>query len=962
MFDRTLNATLCPAVVPRDTTLALWPTPDALAGLVPPTPRSDAPLADFIELRGPSDLGPVTVACTHVPMDTLLSPPDASVTSSRSMRALTHVTRFALEIVERGLFHPDIAPSGVDTWSPGPLGPDEMAQVERLADLLPPEAFAVDGGAGDRTTAVLALIDSVVDLVPRLWSPSGPRPAGPWAVMEHSDVSRHRRELRSATITRRSVLQLRLVLPGDTHASRSGPRSGSAVQHADDDIVLWVFLRTRANRSLAVAASDVWSGVADLGEDAESDLLFLLRRAATVWEPLGRLLDDPTPSRLLLDPDEAGQVLEGAARELAEEGVEVLVPSEMVRRVTATPRVGLVPDGAATGTGGSTSSGLFTVDSLCDVTWTALAGDRQLSTTEIDRLMEERSRLVRLDDGWVLLDARTIERLRRSRRMDARRTLGTVLGGHQGLVLVPPLDDAGTRPEPIHRPPAPLMDEAISGFITSVLGAMTNDTFPEPRGLLGELRPYQRAGLSWSSRLFRAGFGGILADDMGLGKTVQMIALHLWADTHPSRSLIRAAPTLVVAPTGLIDNWAREFERWAPQVRVHRYHGPDRTLDGVSHSDVVVTSYGVVRRDIGRINELEWGLVIADEAQTFKNPDSATAVAMSSVASGVRFALTGTPVENHLGELWSLFEWTAPGLLGTRTSFTEMIADPIERHDDQRARERLRTLTAPFMLRRTKLDERIAPDLPPRTITDHRVDATFEQMMLYKAATDELLGEIQGSTGMARRGSILKLLTRLKAVTNHPAHHLGQTGPLPARSGKFDLVARLIDEIVDSGQSVVVFTQYVRMGELLVDGLGERGHPTRMLHGGLSVGEKASLVESFQQRHFPVLVVSLRAGGTGLNLTAATHVVHYDRWWNPAVENQASDRVWRIGQQYPVQVHRVMTRGTIEERIAELIDSKQSLADSVMGTSAWFTEVDDESLVELVLLRNDTDGSTVEQR
>lgn len=949
VFDQTLNATFCPAPVPRDSTIALWSTPGGLMGVVPATPASTQPMPDVLELIGPGGTDEIAIPCSRVPVIDLVSELSLAATSSRSVRALGHVVLRAFEIIARGLIHPDANDSGVDVWSAGPFGSDEMTRMTELGRLLPPESFAVGWRDPDRTQAVLDLVDCVADLLPRVGDRGEVAAAGPWLGMGHCDVSGRRQELRSATVSRRSVLQLRLVLPDEFSSSGSAPSRSHVDDEPDQTVSLWVFLRSHAHDDTVVAASDLWSGVENLGKRSEHDLLFLLRRAAIAWAPIGRLLDHPAPSRLVLTPDEVDELIDTAAGSLTTEGIEVLVPTDMVRRITATPRVQMTNSSHTTTAGGSTSSGLFTIDSLCDVTWTALAGDRELSTDEMERLLAERHRLIRLDDGWVMLDASTIEKLRQQRSANAMTTLGEVLGGHDGLFLVPPLDPPVPK-ESVHRPPAPRVDAAISGFITSVLGAMTDDEFPVPPGMLADLRPYQRAGVSWATRLFRSGFGGILADDMGLGKTLQMIALHLWANSHPSKILQRGAPTLIVAPTGLLDNWAHEFERWAPSVDVHRFHGPGRELVDVRSGDVVLTTYGVIRRDVARINELDWTLVIADEAQAFKNPDSGTARAISSISSGVRFALTGTPVENHLGELWSLFEWTSPGLLGSRDSFAETIAGPIERNGDPKAHKRLTTLTSPFMLRRSKMDERIAVDLPQRTITDHHVDATIEQITLYKAATDDLLAEIQGSTGMTRRGSILKLLTQLKEVANHPAHRLDQPGPLSGRSGKFDLATQLIDEIVDSGQSVVVFTQYVRMGRLLVAGLTARGHDAAMLHGGLSISDRTSLVERFQDRRFRALVVSLRAGGTGLNLTAATHVIHYDRWWNPAVENQASDRVWRIGQQFPVQVHRIMTRGTIEERIAELIDSKQDLADSVMGSSAWFTELDDQRLAELVLL------------
>lgn len=986
MFDQLLNATFCPSPALRHSTIAFWSTPTSLARVVPPapptrdpSPRSttgSAPAPDVLELLGPADVGTLTIPCWRIPVADLLEgdtiaalaavldhhvtggdrrvdgsavPEGTTANCTRSSVAVAAVIMAAIEMVRRGQLYPGISDSGFDEWCIGPLGPHERDLVERMAHAMPPESFMVAGGACDALSAVLGLMDCIADSLPRERSQGPVSGSRPWVDESPSDVSRHRQVLRSSTIARRTTLQLRLVLP-EGPVRRNGSHARGVAEHG---AALWLFVRSRSHGGGPVAASDLWSGTAPLGREVEHDLLYLLARAATVWPPLERLLDEAAPSRLALDDDETDELLLAFSEELIREGVEVLVPTDVVRRITAAPRVRITDSGSGGVPDGSTSTGLFTVDSLCEVSWTMLAGNRELDRAEIDRLLAARTGLVRLDDDWVLLDPATIERLRERRATDARTALGLALGGYGGPTLVPaPPEDA----PPAYRPPAPRIDPGISAFVTSLLGAMTDDGFAAPSGLTGELRSYQRAGLSWSTRLFRSGFGGILADDMGLGKTIQMIGLHLWASGTGSPVATRKAPTLVVTPTGLLDNWDREFARWAPQVRVHRFHGPARSLEGVSRDDVVLTTYGVLREDVATINTREWGLVIADEAQAFKNPRSGTAAAMSAISSGVRFALTGTPVENHLGELWSLFDWTSPGLLGSLPRFTETIAKPIERYADPDAHRRLRTLTSPFMLRRTKSDEDIAAELPPRTVTDHRVRATPEQASLYLEATDRLMDDICGSTGMARRGSILALLTRLKEITNHPAHHLGQSGPLEGRSGKFDTLVDLVDEITASDQSVVVFTQYVRMGELLVSGLEARGHRTRMLHGGLGVRDRSALVDDFQSRRFRVLVVSLRAGGTGLNLTAATHVVHYDRWWNPAVENQASDRVWRIGQDRPVQIHRIITVGTVEERIAELIDGKQHLADSVMGTSAWFTELDDEGLAELVLLRDQPDG------
>ena len=313
--------------------------------------------------------------------------------------------------------------------------------------------------------------------------------------------------------------------------------------------------------------------------------------------------------------------------------------------------------------------------------------------------------------------------------------------------------------------------------------------------------------------------------------------------------------------------------------------------------------------------------------------------------------MTGTPVENRLTELWALLDWTTPGLLGPLETFRRTVAIPVERDRDEVTTEHLARLISPFLLRRRKDDPEIAPDLPPRTETDHPVQLSVEQAALYRAVVEESLEAIERAEGIERRGLVLKLITALKQICNHPAHYLHQTGPLAGRSGKLEVFDELVGSITDAGDSTLVFTQYVAMGHLLVARLAELGVPAEFLHGSDSLTRRASLVDHFQDGAFPVMVVSLRAGGTGLNLTRATHVIHYDRWWNPAVENQASDRVWRIGQDRPVQIHRLISEGTVEDRIAAVLAHKQQLADAVVGGGeSWLTELDDAELAALVRL------------
>ena len=391
---------------------------------------------------------------------------------------------------------------------------------------------------------------------------------------------------------------------------------------------------------------------------------------------------------------------------------------------------------------------------------------------------------------------------------------------------------------------------------------------------------------------------------------------------------------------------------------MRRFHGPNRTLDDLDPDDIVLTTYGVVRRDAEALAAVEWGLVVADEAQAVKNPLGRTARHLRTIPSSARFALTGTPIENRLTELWALLDWTTPGLLGPLERFRTEVAVPVERHRDPDATDALARLVRPFVLRRRKVDPGVISDLPPKTETDQMVLLTTEQATLYRALTSEILARIGDESGMARRGLVFKLLTGLKQICDHPALYLGQEDPLLGRSGKLATTLELLDVIAQEGEAALVFTQYVEMGKLLARCIDDTGRRIAFLHGRVSLGRRQEMVDAFQAGELDVLLLSLKAGGTGLNLTAATHVIHYDRWWNPAVEDQASDRAWRIGQDRPVQVHRMVCEGTVEERIAQMLESKRALAEAVVGAGeGWITELDDDALRELVALAVDAGGA-----
>jgi superfamily II DNA or RNA helicase len=708
----------------------------------------------------------------------------------------------------------------------------------------------------------------------------------------------------------------------------------SAYQLFDDDEgarragAAVVQVHSLADPTLVVDATALWAGEADatFGPRARVDAALAVRRAARVWPSLDRLSEQDVPDVLALSEEELSDLLGIAATRLGAAGVAVHWPRDLAHDLSAAAVVRPAPGSATDGTG------FFESEELLQFRWQLALGGDPLTEAEMDTLAEAHRPVVRLRDQWVLVDPALVRKARKRELglLDPVDALSVALTG-----------SAEVDGETVEAVPVGAL-AALRDRLTA--GVASVDPPPE---LQARLRDYQLRGLAWLDLMTSLGLGGCLADDMGLGKTVTVIALHL--------RRAHGEPTLVVCPASLLGNWQREIARFAPGVPVRRFHGPDRTLDELD-GGFVLTTYGTMRSTAQMLAQQKWGMVVADEAQHVKNPYSATAKALRTIPSPARVALTGTPVENNLSELWALLDWTTPGLLGPLKSFRARHARAVENGEDEEAVARLARLIRPFLLRRKKSDPGIVPELPPKTETDHPVPLTREQASLYEAVVRESMLAIETTEGIARRGLVLKLLTSLKQICNHPALFLKEDaraahGP-SARSGKLALLDELLDTLLAEDGSALVFTQYVGMARLITAHLAARAVPVELLHGGTPVAEREHMVDRFQSGATPVLVLSLKAAGTGLNLTRAGHVVHFDRWWNPAVEEQATDRAYRIGQTQPVQVHRLITEGTVEDRIAEMLEAKRALADAILGSGeASLTELTDRELSDLVSLR-----------
>lgn len=706
-------------------------------------------------------------------------------------------------------------------------------------------------------------------------------------------------------------------------------------------------LQATEDPGIVIPASDVWkrrgeasTSLAQRFEDPQDRLLTDLGRASRIYPALRSSLASPRPAAVHLDTAEAYAFLSEWASLLIGNGFGVILPAWW-KGTASRPTLQLKVKPAREGGG----LGLAT---LVSYDWTVALGDRVLSPEEFEELSLLKIPLVRMHGQWQSIDRDEIKKALNA--FTRKYAPGTMTTGDLLRVI------AGADPD------SPAVSEVtadgwLRGFLDRSAEGETIEPVLQPAAFSGTLRPYQQRGLSWLSFLARNGCGACLADDMGLGKTIQVIA-YLLAEKERE---CPATPTLLLCPTSIVGNWRREFARFAPDLTVAVHHGSTRASGDVfaaqaAGSDVTITTYPLAVRDKALLASVDWNCIVLDEAQNIKTPSTKQARAVRSFGAPRRIALTGTPVENRLTELWSIMEFLNPGYLGSFESFQSGFAVPIERYHDPAKTSHLRGLIQPFVLRRMKTDRSIISDLPEKMEMKVFCTLTTEQATLYEAVLQEMLERAESAEGIQRRGIVLGGLTRLKQICDHPALFLHDNTTFGGRSGKIARLEEMLEEVLDAGERALIFTQFAEFGTLLESHLRERfGAAVLYLHGRTPQPKRDAMVQRFQQPGGPsIFLLSLKAGGTGLNLTAANHVFHLDRWWNPAVENQATDRAFRIGQTRDVQVRLMIAAGTLEEQIDMLLEEKKALADQIIGTGEdWIGSLSTDQLRDLLTLRRD---------
>jgi len=705
----------------------------------------------------------------------------------------------------------------------------------------------------------------------------------------------------------------------------------------DDNFELKIHIKNRKTDE-SVLLDDLY--VKDTVFDANSsDIAKIVEKqlnyANRYMPELETLFEDEDKLSLILDLKGVYKIITQTAYYLQKAQIEVILPDELVNviipRASINAKVKTERSKDLADLFNTTSSSKISLTDILDFKYEIVIGNDKISLEEFNELVEKSDGLIKYKDNYVLID-----------KDESKKYLEQIAKANPAKM---------TRMELIHASMSGQLGQYEFDYDEAFANILKDFTKPievtPPTELKGVLRPYQQTGLKWLWTNVSKGFGCCMADDMGLGKTIQVISLILKLKEENKLS----KPVLVVCPTTLMGNWMKELQLFAPSIKASTYHGGERKLD--TNFDIIMTTYAIMRIDVEELKKHEWSMLIVDEAQNIKNPDTAQTVAIKSLKSSIKIAMTGTPVENRLTELWSIFDFINPGYLGSLKEFQKSYAIPIERFKETTRATKLKLSVSPFVLRRLKTDKNVITDLPEKMVLNEYCYLSKPQAVLYEKTLNEMMEKISGFTGVNRRGNIFKLITALKQICNHPYQFLkaGEMGK--DLSGKMEKCIDTVQSILERGEKTLIFTQYKEMGDILCKVIEEECNSKPLFfHGSLNVNQREQLIEKFQtDKESAVMILSLKAGGTGLNLTSATNVIHYDLWWNPAVEEQATDRTYRIGQDKNVLVHRMITLGTFEEKIDEMLKSKKELADlAVYEGEKIITELSDDEIYEIFTL------------
>lgn len=885
-------------------------------------------------------------------------PPKPGLLAGHSLLYTFHLVDFAFSLATRQQFLPSLSQSNGDwhpAWQGVYLGRDRE-RLESLIGCMPPVFRAASQVAThppetDPGGLLRGYLGRLLDVSLRPDKAAKSQPSGKANIHRHwiGGLSASSVENGAGAVDYTPMLQplrdWRRPLVSQLEASH---RLCFQLLEPPDDDGPWILspmLQDMKDLSHYIDLADAWKR-----KELRSGLLVEMAHAADVYPALSTAMKGKTPSVVELDGGQALAFLSDWAAALEQAGFRVLLPSWWTRTGT---KQRMVVRGKAS-KAKTASSGIINMDALVDFSWEVAIGDHTLTLEELRELARAKSPLLKIRGQWVHVN---VDQIQEALQYWERSGKGTQLTLGEIMRLSIGLSDG-----PLGAA-IPVTDVTAKGKLGTLLKNFSDSSrlrdIPPPKNFTATLRPYQQRGYTWLRFLQNLGIGACLADDMGLGKTIQALAMIV-----KDREEGATGPVLLVCPTSVMGNWSREVERFSPGLKLSIHHGPKRAKSTAALKrqagkvDMIVTTYPLLQRDQKIFAELEWRGVVLDEAQYIKNHNTRQARATRSLAASWRIALSGTPVENNVGELWSVMEFLNPGMLGSHAAFDRTFIKPIQRETNDYTTEKLRRAIGPFVLRRLKTDKSIISDLPDKVENKVYCQLTREQGSLYAAAIEQAEEILEGKEeGIERRGVILGLLSRLKQICNHPAQFLGDSTMIEGRSGKLTRLMEMLEEVIHGGEHALVFTQFTEMGDILRPYIEERlGREVFFLKGAVSRTKRDEMVRRFQEDADapPVFLLSLRAGGTGLNLTRASHVFHFDRWWNPAVENQATDRAFRIGQQRNVQVHKFVCMGTMEERIDEMIQAKAELAEKIVGAGeGWITEMSNREIRELVALGRD---------